>query len=332
MEELPLATHSRTDRGLVHERNEDSSAVFDTPDGARVLLVCDGMGGMGRGDEASRAAVASIRRSLAEGDAAGTPVERMKAALRTADATVREELAIPGDTQPGSTAVMVWVASSVAWVAWVGDSRAYHVRGGAVVGRTRDHKLVEDLVDAGQMSAADARNSSLAHVVTRALGGKGPLDPEVTPAALPTSWKLRQGDHLLVCSDGLTDLVEDAELPDLVTLDDLEQASQRLVSLANERGGHDNITCVVARWDGEDWVGDGADAEETAEVDLPDTLPPEDAAATPPEPARVGRSTEGPDLADVGELARELQPWWIATAALLLCAVVFAIVAALGGG
>ena len=249
----------------------------------------------------------------------------MRAAIREADARIRNELTNPGDSsQPGSTAVMVWVHGAVAYVGWVGDSRAYLIRGSEVVGRTRDHKLVEDLVEAGQMTAADARNSSLAHVVTRALGGKGPLDPGVKPANLASPWRLMHGDRILVCSDGLTDLVEDSELPTLFIDEDLEATSQRMVDTANERGGHDNITCVVAVWDGPDWVDDGTllDDEEEEEAEAEPTSPEIDLV-------EVGSAVVA-QPPDMGGIARELMPWWIAAAVLLLCALIAAAVAGMG--
>lgn len=315
MHENPLRSHSRTDAGLVHPRNEDQYAVFDTPDGGRVLLVCDGMGGMGRGDEASHLAMEALRQSLQEeaaDDATDRPTERLARAVRSADETVRNALYVAGQAaQPGSTAVLVYVAEGEASVCWVGDSRAYLVRDGAVIARTRDHKLVEDLVEAGQMTPADARNSSLAHVVTRAIGGKSPDEPGVTPQALPATWRLRNGDRILLCSDGLTDLVDDEELPPILEASDLAAVSRRLVDLANERGGHDNITCVVAVWDGPDA------ARETEDLYPPElTDPSADSHRTYPPP-------------DVAAIARELLPWWIATGVLLAGAVGAAVFAAL---
>lgn len=322
MTEIPLRSHSRTDPGLVHHKNEDQVGVFDTPGGGRVLLVCDGMGGMGRGDEASRIALAAVKASLQVPESAeppDSPAERLVRALQAADDKVREELYLPHQmAQPGSTAVMVHVKDGEATVCWVGDSRAYLIRDDHVVARTRDHKLVEDLVDAGQMTEADARHSTLAHVVTRALGGKTPEEPTVTPQALPHPWRLRHGDRLLVCSDGLTDLVEDSELPALVMDGEPEAVSQRLVEVANERGGHDNITCVVAVWDGPD----------THPVTEP-APPPE--PAPPAEPPSAPEPEPLPEPADMAALARELGPWWIATALLLVGAFVFAIVAATRG-
>ncbi len=245
---LPLRVHAATHVGLVHPTNEDSWSVGPPDDGGLLLLVCDGMGGMGRGDEASRVAVREIQSSMA--DSRGLPPERMRQAIRQADDVVREELCSGPSGSPGCTVVMVYVTDGAAHVAWVGDSRAYLIRDHRVVERTRDHKLVEELVAAGQMSLEDARTSTLSHVVTRALGGRGPEEPAVKAGTLGHPWKLMHGDVLLLCSDGLCDLVDDDELPAMVEGLAPDRATELLVEAALGRGGHDNITCIVARWEG----------------------------------------------------------------------------------
>jgi len=245
---LPLRVHAATHVGLVHPNNEDSYAVGPPDDGGLLLLVCDGMGGMGRGDEASKLAVQQIQESM--GGSRGLPPERMRQAIRTADEVVRAELCSGPMGNPGSTAVMVYVTDGAAHVAWVGDSRAYLIRDHRVVERTRDHKLVEELVAAGQMSLEEARTSTLAHVVTRALGGRGPEEQAVKAGTLGHPWKLVHGDVIVLCSDGLCDLVEDDELPALVEGLAPDRATERLIEVALERGGHDNITCIVAHWEG----------------------------------------------------------------------------------
>jgi len=252
MDQPNLVFSGRTHPGRVHERNEDAFTILNPEDGGSLLAICDGMGGMGRGDEASRLAVELLRDTLGSIPAEQI-ADRLTDAIETADTELRERLFDAEQrTQPGATAVLVWVYDAAAHVAWVGDSRAYWIRGPAVLGRTRDHKLVEDLVDAGQLSPEEARQSTLAHVVTRALGGRSSEEPTVSAARLDRPWALRKGDCILLCSDGLSDLVEDGELPELLDSDDMEAVSQRLVDLANERGGHDNITCIVARWQGPD--------------------------------------------------------------------------------
>lgn len=281
---LPLQARSATHVGLHHPRNEDSHLVLDLVDGARVLLVCDGMGGMGRGDEASRLAVEVIALELERQN--GFPADRMRGALRTADDVVRDRLCRAGEGQPGSTAVMVWVQDGAAHVSWVGDSRAYLIRTGRVVERTRDHKLVEELVDAGQITPAQAKASALAHVVTRALGGRSPDDEQaVRPGILGHPWKLMHGDRILVCSDGLSDLVEDDEVGTLTSDGPPAQVVERLIQVALDRGGHDNITVIVASWDGPDWVEEEVATPvipPTREMGVDDLRLPDDDDTLPP--------------------------------------------------
>jgi len=245
---VPLRVHAATHVGLVHDINEDSWAVTPTEEGGLLLLVCDGMGGMGRGDEASSMAIAAIREWMEAGS--GLPPERLRQAIRSADRQVRDALCDGGDGHPGSTAVMAYVIDGAAHVAWVGDSRAYLLRDHRVVDRTRDHKLVEELVAAGRLTPEEARASDFAHVVTRALGGRAASEPDVRPANLAHPWKLAHGDVLLICSDGISDLIDDEELPGLLAERPPDQATERLIEVALERGGHDNITCIVARWEG----------------------------------------------------------------------------------
>jgi len=258
MDQPNLVFFGRTHPGRVHERNEDAFTILSPDDGGFLLAICDGMGGMGRGDEASRLAVEILRDTLS-GLPAPEVADQLTHAIEAADTGLRERLFEEGQrTQPGATAVLVWIYDATAHVAWVGDSRAYWIRGDVILGRTRDHKLVEDLVDAGQLSPEEARQSTLAHVVTRALGGRSAAEPVVSAARLERPWGLQQGDRILLCSDGLSDLVEDGEIPALLDSDDVEDVTQRLVDLANERGGHDNITCIVARWQGPDHDPEGA--------------------------------------------------------------------------
>jgi PPM family protein phosphatase len=248
VEEQDLIIHGSSHVGLVHETQEDSWTVADTGDGGKLLLICDGMGGMGKGDEASAMAVEVLTRVLEDGDP--HPPARLRESIRIADTTVRKRLCDQQQGMPGSTAVMAWIKDGLAWVCWVGDSRCYLVRGGEVVERTRDHKLVADLIEAGQLTEEEAKQSALAHVVTRALGGRTPADPPVRPESLMTPWALQTGDYVVLCSDGICDLVTDAELPEFIGLADPDEACEVLTQVALDRGGHDNATLIVARWDG----------------------------------------------------------------------------------
>lgn len=295
---LPLRTHSATHPGLHHTKNEDAHSVLPTAEGGLLLVVCDGMGGMGRGDEASRLAIDLLSSEMSRSE--GSPGDRMRNALRSADQRIREALCLAGE-QPGATAVMVYVLDGLAHVAWVGDSRAYLIRGGFVAYRTRDHKLVEEMVEAGQLTPEEAKESAFAHVVTRALGGRPPDEPPVQPASLGYPWKLRQGDRIMLCSDGISDLLDDNEVCAIIDQIAPSDASARLVDAALMRGGHDNITCIVAVWD-----GTGAAEEESATpvMNTRSHAPPGGLEEEPLD--RPHRPTSASD--DLSDLATEERP------------------------
>jgi serine/threonine protein phosphatase PrpC len=218
-----------------------------TRDGGLLMLVCDGMGGMGRGDQASRLAVDVLATAFDESEAA--PAERIQGAIDVADRAIRDALCAGGQGWAGSTAVVAYVKDGVAHVGWAGDSRVYLMRGGTVIARTKDHKLVQDLIDSGQLTDEEARRSSLSSVITRALGGRPPEAAALTASLIEPSWVLENGDRILLCSDGLADLVEDDEVPGLLAPERLEATAEGLIGIANARGGHDNITVVVASFD-----------------------------------------------------------------------------------
>lgn len=243
-----LEFHAASHTGLVHTTNEDSFAVESMADNGVLLLVCDGMGGMGQGDVASRLAVDHIVEYLS--DRHDDPQQRLRDCIIHADRAVREALCNQGQGLPGSTAVMAYVLDGMAHVAWVGDSRAYWIRDGLVIGRTRDHKLIDEFIEHGDMTEEEAKNSPMAHVITRALGGKSTREPAVRPSTLH-GWALQFNDILVLCSDGVCDLLSDQEVADLALSPELEDATAKIVQLSLDRGGHDNITVVCARWDGE---------------------------------------------------------------------------------
>jgi len=243
-----LEFHAASHVGLVHKTNEDSFAIESMGDGGVLLLVCDGMGGMGQGDVASRLAVDQIVSHLSSSSTA--PPERMRESIVQTDRIVRESLCNQGQGLPGSTAVMVYILDGLAHSAWVGDSRAYWVRSGEVISRTRDHKLIDEFIEHGDMTEEEAKKSPMAHVITRALGGKSVREPPVRPASL-RGWALQCGDVLVLCSDGVCDLLSDEEVAELVTDAEVDQATADIVQTALDRGGHDNITVICARWDGD---------------------------------------------------------------------------------
>ncbi len=240
----PPIHHAVSDIGLVHHVQEDSWSVLRTGDAGDLYIVCDGMGGMGHGDEASQLAIRILTQRLSGGMT--DPAAEVATALSAVDVQVRTELCAHGRGLPGTTAVVAYLRGGVAHVGWVGDSRVYWIRDGHTLIRTRDHKLVEELVALGQLTQEEARGSPLAHVVTRAIGGRSPDDPAVE-ASVYAPWELQPGDTVLLCSDGLSDLASDEEIAAATVGTTPKEASERLLKLALDRGGHDNITVVTVR-------------------------------------------------------------------------------------
>ena len=227
-----LAWGARTDIGLVRSHNEDSFLVQ-----APVFAVCDGMGGHAAGEVASSIAVETI--------AANAPLHAddvlLGAAVEAANAKVIEG-AKTGKGKPGMgcTASCILVEKNKVAIAHVGDSRIYLLHAGALVRLTHDHSYVEELVDAGEITADEARVHPSRSIITRALGN----DPDMY--ADHFTLEVTTGDRIIICSDGLSTMVEDSEIEDIaVSCVDPQTAADNLVSAALAGGGHDNVTVVV---------------------------------------------------------------------------------------
>lgn len=221
--------------------NEDAVAVSETAFGV-AALVCDGMGGHERGELASRTARDRILEVLRTG---GDSVERlMSSAIERAHAEVYSlGGSAPMDARPGSTAVVLIVFGREAVVCHVGDSRAYRIRARRLERLTRDHSVVEALLAAGAITIEQANAHPDANRITRALGIAPEIEPELSPPV-----HVEAGDVFVLCSDGLSDLVTDMEIAELVSgSPSPEAACDSLVALANQRGGHDNISVAVLR-------------------------------------------------------------------------------------
>ena len=246
----PLATEiaQLTDPGRdpTKQVNEDSCTFTDAGVG-RVALVCDGMGGHVGGRDASQLAQRIIIQTLS-----GAPADADVPAMlgHAIEAAARDVHALggssPSDSRPGSTCVVAVINAQGAFIAHVGDSRAYLIRGPRITRLTVDHSVVAELVARGVLDPAAAADHPEANQITRALGP----DPTVVPDVRAQPVRLAQDDLLLLCSDGLTDLISDSELATITEAQinlGLATGLQALVSLANERGGHDNITAVLVR-------------------------------------------------------------------------------------
>jgi protein phosphatase len=215
-----------------------------------VLMVADGMGGRAGGERASARAVTAVAETMVHGAGDGASpqnfVRRLGEALDSANRMIHDEgMSADAYRGMGTTATLAGLLGGNVYVAQVGDSRAYLARGGELTRLTRDQSLVQDMIDMGILSEEEAQ-SVPSNQILQALG----VAPTVEPAV--TYHELRRGDLLLLCSDGLSGVVSDAELRGAVA-DATECAAicDRLVALANERGGPDNITVIAARIDGD---------------------------------------------------------------------------------
>lgn len=224
--------------------NEDASGYAETPIG-HLAVVCDGMGGHEAGREAAQAAVRCIIETARGQSPSVLPGLVLKHAIERAGRAV---YALGGAAQaahrPGSTCVAVLIHPGGAEVAHAGDSRAYLVRGEQIERLTRDHSMVQELVEARMLTPEQALAHPDANQITRALG----IAPEVAVDVRPEPLGLAAGDVLLLASDGLTDLVADPEIFEVVrrrVQNGTAAVCQELVALANARGGHDNVTALV---------------------------------------------------------------------------------------
>jgi PPM family protein phosphatase len=241
MAETNLLVGSATDVGRRRDHNEDAFATFETADGSLVLVVADGMGGHLAGEVASSMAIEILRRELSR--PADDPSSALRAAIERANREIWEEATRDAEKQGmGSTVVAAIVLGNQAYLANAGDSPAYLVRGGQSDQITRDHGLVAEQVEAGLISEEYGEHHPFRHILTRCLGAEASIEAEVYPPR-----ELRAGDVLVLCSDGLTEHVKKREVGALVEALDPNSVAQGLVDMANQRGGHDNITVVVAR-------------------------------------------------------------------------------------
>ncbi|HEY1693763.1 MAG TPA: protein phosphatase 2C domain-containing protein [Polyangiaceae bacterium] len=243
---LPAVEYAeRSDPGRDPDKqvNEDACVHRETRLG-HLCIVCDGMGGHAAGREAAELAVATVCETFDRADDGAPPGPVLKHAIEEASARVHvmrtSEVAMG---RPGSTAVAVLMHAQGTEVAHVGDSRAFLVHAGQIFRLTRDHSMVQELVDRGLLTPAQAAHHPDANRITRALGMAAEVEAELRPDPV----RHVAGDAFVLCSDGLSDLVEDHEILAIVAAEPAAQAVGKLVDLANARGGYDNVTVVVLR-------------------------------------------------------------------------------------
>lgn len=285
-----------TDVGLVREHNEDNFMVADIDLGTRgveqetlrigtvgsrglILAVCDGMGGAAAGEVASQMAVDTLHEIFAVGEATldrevfarrlVTAVEESGTRIFTAAKVDRTRRGM------GTTSTVAGLVDGVLFVGQVGDSRCYVLRNGRLALITKDQSLVNQLIEAGQLTEEEAEAFEHSNIILQALGTTERVIVDLT------FLELRRGDRVMLCSDGLSGLVHVEMIRDVLsTIEDPRDACAKLIEYANNGGGHDNITCIVADFDGEGLLpADEAPAAGYQQYALPradvDTAPPE---------------------------------------------------------
>ena len=241
-EGYPRRIGGKTDVGATREENQDSIDYIQTPDGAWTLLVvCDGMGGHADGKLASSMAVDLIGRRFTELSAAGDAREALRGAIVDANAAVYSASRESGQARGmGTTCAALAVRGDEAWIAHVGDSRVYRIRPGVVERMTRDHSAVQRMVDAGMITEDEARRHPESNVLIRSVGVRETVEPDVRGPE-----KILPGDRFLLCSDGLWNVVEDEVVAAMASMYEPQEAVEKLIALANDRGGPDNISVQI---------------------------------------------------------------------------------------
>ncbi|MCC6557314.1 MAG: Stp1/IreP family PP2C-type Ser/Thr phosphatase [Polyangiaceae bacterium] len=264
--EVSLRIFGRTDVGQVREHNEDNFIVADLTKASRGLMeadrrqivgergaligVCDGMGGAAAGEVASQLAVDIIYQRMQ----AGAPPKghdelaaRLVHAIEAAGLRIFSEAKLDRTRRGmGTTSTIAALMDDHLFFGQVGDSRAYILRGDRLVQVTRDQSLVNQLIEAGQLTEEEAETFEHNNIILQALGTSDTVQVDLTYV------HLRKGDTLMLCSDGLSGMVRNDEIREILrSVDDPLEACKVLTDRANQAGGHDNITVVVAKFDGE---------------------------------------------------------------------------------
>lgn len=249
---MKLITYGATDPGKKRANNEDAYLLDD-----RLCLyaVADGVGGMEGGEVASRIAVETLGQAMPDllGDKDRTPtagrssgdgaeLTALRSAVSLAHRAIRAAVGkSPGLAGMGTTLTALLLANKRVYLAHIGDSRAYLLRSGELTQMTNDHSIVAEYVRAGLITAGEAKTSTYRHVITRALGIAEDAAPDLAERPV------QKNDTFLLCSDGLTEMVDDVLIRTILSGSSPRDAVKELIDAANDRGGVDNITAVVVQ-------------------------------------------------------------------------------------
>jgi PPM family protein phosphatase len=279
---LRVAEHfERTDTGRQRRGNEDAFYAR-----APLFAVADGMGGAQAGEVASHLAVEVLEQGLPDG--AGSVEERLRERVREANARIMESAqADDARAGMGTTLTVAYVGEDDLTVAHVGDSRLYRLREGTFERLTDDHSLVEELVRQGKLTPEEADEHPQRSIITRALGAEEGVEAD------SHTWAGRDGDVYLICSDGLTSMIPEAHVAQVLgEAPSLSSAGRMLIDAANDAGGRDNITVVLFRLEE---VGTGAPApQQTAEHRAVGRAPDPEAATAEQAPASASVARKQP--------------------------------------
>jgi len=237
-----LKTFSITDIGRKRKLNQDFVYTSEIPVGnlPNIFIVADGMGGHNAGDYASKVTVETMMKEI-ESSFEKNPTLILRKAIEAANEVIRrkagEEAAFEG---MGTTVVAATCVGKYLQVANVGDSRLYIINQKEIKQITRDHSLVEEMVRMGGIGREEARNHPDKNIITRAIGALDTVEPDFFTE------ELKEGDIILMCSDGLTNMLEDEEIRMILSgARDIVEKAQELVQAANENGGRDNISVIL---------------------------------------------------------------------------------------
>jgi len=303
--EILVHVFGRTDVGRTREHNEDAFVIADLTrndatlqpsvrehrvgEKGTLFMVADGMGGAAAGEIASQMATEIVLKELRQN---WIPIEQpsteafarsLKLATQKANTMIHQYATSHQEYRGmGTTATIAGLLADTLYLAQVGDSRAYLVRDGVAKQITKDQSLMQKLIEAGELTEEEAAQSERRNIILQALG------PEANVKVDLTYQRIRRGDVLVLCSDGLSGQVTKDDIADAVTSEkDLVESCKKLIAKANDAGGPDNITVIVARFDGEGLndLGEGDDVGHRV-------FPMPDAQATPP--VGMDRVGEGP--------------------------------------
>jgi len=235
---------AKTDVGMVRSSNQDAFATMEISDNIAWGIVCDGMGGANGGNIASTTAVNIISEKLKSGYYEGMNDNSIKnlitSAIDSANAKVFSiSQSDPNLTGMGTTVVLAFIKGDNLYIAHVGDSRIYIISDENITQLTTDHSVVQMMIENGEITPEEAVNHPKKNVITRALG----VDNEVRIDY--SQEEINEGDIILLCSDGLTNFVDTKTIHEICKSEDKYVLTQKLVDLANENGGKDNITAVT---------------------------------------------------------------------------------------